>query len=188
VPETADSVVEFARDEHGPRRPRDDNGRTVSFGYDADRNPIRRRTPSGVDGEWSFDPADNPAALLTAGHAVRYSYDPRASRPAGRWTPPARSGSTFERSGRLAAQLLTAGPVTVQQRTSERLADGSLAGIRDAVGGHTALNRDIAGRITEAISTGLRENLRYDAAGNVVATNAWPASRISKGFDLKPLL
>ena len=112
-----------------------------------------------------------------------------AGKPAGRQVDATSTlRQTFEPSGRLAAQLLTAGPVTVQQRTSERLADGSLAGIRDAVGGHTALNRDIAGRITEAISTGLRENSRYDAAGNVVATNAWPASRISKGFDLKPLL
>jgi YD repeat-containing protein len=141
-----------------------------------------------VDSEWSFDPADNPAdnpaALLTAGHAVRYSYDPRANRSAGRWTPPARSGRCSGPADGSRHNCSCAGVVTVQQRTSERLAGGSIAGIRDAVGGDTALNRDIAGRITDAVSTGLREDLRYDAAGNVVATNAWPASRIRRDSTL----
>ncbi|MGW9479544.1 DUF6531 domain-containing protein [Saccharomonospora azurea] len=167
---SADSVVEFERDEDGRVVREVVDGLAVTFAYDAERNTIRRRTPSGVESEWSFDESDRPVTLRTEGHAVRYLRD-AAGRIVRRDTD-GRSvlAQSFGAGEHVEEQTLSTGGIPLQRRAFEYQADGKLAALRDEVAGNLALTRDAAGRIV----TDGRDTFRYDPAGNLAAWSSSP--------------
>ncbi|MFC3455264.1 DUF6531 domain-containing protein [Amycolatopsis speibonae] len=175
---SADSVVEFERDAYGRVVRETIDGRTVAFGYDAERNSLRRRTPSGAESEWFFDVEDRPISLLGAGHTVRYAYDD-AGRPDGRTIDDAYLfQETFGPDDRLATQTLFTNDGPGRARAFDYTPDGRLAATSDPIAGRTTFGRDALGRLTTVASNGFREDFGYDAASNLTVgtvTGAWPA-------------
>ncbi|MGC7101593.1 RHS repeat-associated core domain-containing protein [Amycolatopsis lurida] len=165
---SAHSVVEFERDEFGRVVRESVDGQAVTFTYDADRNTIRRRTPSGAESVWSFDEAEQPVSLTTAGHTVRYRLDEDGRTVARDVDGASVLEQSFGPGGRLTAQQLTAASVPVQRRGFEYRADGSLAGVHDELTGPARFTRDAAGRITAVSTAHGQEELRYDPAGNLI--------------------
>nr|WP_245370739.1 RHS repeat-associated core domain-containing protein [Amycolatopsis magusensis] len=163
---SAESAVEFERDEYGRVVRETVDGRTVTFAYE--HGTVRRRTPSGVDSEWTFDEQDRPIALASAGHVVRYRHDPDGRAVAREVDGFSVLEQAFGPGGRLTTQQLSAGAAPVQRRIFEYLADGRLAALQDEIGGRTAFTRDNAARITSVTAAHGREELRYDRAGNLV--------------------
>lgn len=165
---SADSVLEFERDRFGRVVRETIDGRSVTFSYDAERNTIQRRTPSGAESEWVFDIEDRPVELVGQGHTVRFGYDD-AGQPVRRSVDDAYLlEQSFGSGGRLAVQMLTANGAPRQHRVFDYSPDGALAGMRDSIAGQTSLTRDGLGRITAVQAPGMREDFRYDRAGNVV--------------------
>ncbi|WP_344868649.1 DUF6531 domain-containing protein, partial [Amycolatopsis ultiminotia] len=170
-----ESVVEFERDENGRVVRTVVDGQEVVFEYDTAQATISRRTPSGATSVWSFDSEQRPSLLSAAGHAVSYTYDTEG-RPIGRSLDQgARLQQQFDADDRIVGQLFTDATGTVlRHREFARAADGDLAAIRDAAGGES-FERDAAGRITTHLVDGVREDIGYDQAGNIVqwaTTNA----------------
>lgn len=168
---SGDSVVEFDRDEYGRVVRESIDGRAVTFAYDGTRRTIRRRTPSGVESEWSFDEQDRPVSLSSAGHTVRYRLDADGRALARDVDGVSVLEQSFGPRGVLASQRMSTAGGPARGRGFEYLPDGSLAGVRDELTGQLRLIRDHTGRIVGLAQPAGQEELQYDPAGNLVA---WP--------------
>ncbi|MFF0148180.1 RHS repeat-associated protein [Amycolatopsis sulphurea] len=164
---SADSVVEFERDERGRVVRETIDGRSVTFAYDEEQATIRRRTPSGVDSEWSFDDQDRPVALAAGGHTVRFRLDENGRVLSREADAVSVLQQTYSPRGLLAGQTLSTPAGGVLRRAFDYAADGSLAGVRDEQIGTTGYARDAAGRIVSVSGAAGQEQLGYDLAGNL---------------------
>ncbi|NKQ56990.1 type IV secretion protein Rhs [Amycolatopsis sp. K13G38] len=178
---SADSVVEFDRDEYGRVIREAIDGAEVTFAYDEHNRTIRRRTPSGAASEWRFDEQDRPIALTTTGHTVRYRLDAEGRTLVRDVDGVSVLQQAFGPRGLLTTQQLSGGTVPVQRRGFEYRADGSLAGTRDEFAGPVGFTRDAAGRVVSVSAMDGREDLRYDAAGHLIAWSG--GAGLSDGYD-----
>jgi RHS repeat-associated protein len=160
-----ETVLELERDEQGRVLRETVNGRGVDYTYG--ELDIRRRTPSGMDSAWTFDPSGNPRALTVAGHVVTFRHD-EAGREIERTTGPAVLTQVFDAENQLTGQTVTADNRIVQQRKYRYHVDGQLTGVDDAISGPVRYRLDPSGRVTEVTAPDGTESYRYDQAGNIV--------------------
>jgi RHS repeat-associated protein len=124
---------------------------------------------------WTYGETDAPETLKTAGHVLRFRHDHGGRQTRRDVDETVVLTQSFDIEHRLASQAVAAGKGRiVQQRRFDYRQDGLLTGRYDAVSGSVRLGLDTAGRITEVISPGGRESYRYDAAGNIAASELGP--------------
>src|SRR5262249_10998640 len=166
---------EFRRDPLGRVLAETCNGRTVTSRYDLLGRRVYRRTPSGAETTWDYDPNSQPVRLHTAGHTVRFGYDAAGREVARRIGDGALLTQTWDAGHRLRSQPLPAGgldpgapaqPRVVQHRGYQYRPDGQLTGLEDQLNGPRRYDLDPAGRVTAVHGTGWVERYGYDPAGH----------------------
>jgi RHS repeat-associated protein len=163
----AESRVDIERDDQGRVLAHTVDGRTISFGYDDENHLVHRRTPSGVDSVWRFDPDGVPVALETAGQSIHFGHDGGAE------TRRVFGDVVLEQAyagERLAGQTVTVAGRRVHARGYEYRPDGELAGVDDDATGPVRYQFDAAGRVTAVTGPNRAEQYRYDGAGNITGT------------------
>ncbi|MFI5589650.1 RHS repeat-associated core domain-containing protein [Amycolatopsis sp. NPDC051758] len=163
----AESRVDIERDEQGRVLAHTVDGRTISFGYDDENHLVRRRTPSGVDSVWRFDPDGVPLALETAGQSIHFGHDGAAE------TRRVFGDVVLDQAyagERLTAQTVSVAGRPVHTRGYDYRPDGELAGIDDNTTGPVRYQLDAAGRVTAVTGPNCAEQYRYDGAGNITGT------------------
>jgi RHS repeat-associated protein len=186
-----DAEVILQRDPMGRVLVESVNGRTVSSAFDAAGRRTELTTPSGARSRWEYDANDQPVALHTGGHTMRFGYD-RAGREIRR-TLGGRAvlAQDWHPGGRLGTQTITAPDLyapqddrrarVVQRRSYRYRPDGYLAGVDD-LGGTRDFELDPAGRIVAVHGDGWTERYAYDPAGNV-SSAVWPLPPDASGGD-----
>ncbi|MGW5740870.1 DUF6531 domain-containing protein [Amycolatopsis sp. NPDC003861] len=163
----AESRVDIERDDSGRVLAHTVDGRTVSFGYDDENHVVHRRTPSGVDSVWRFDPDGVPVALETAGQSIRFGHDGGAE------TRRVFGDVVLEQAyagEHLTGQTVTVAGRRVHARGYDYRPDGELAGVDDDATGPVRYQLDAAGRVTAVTGPNRAEQYRYDGAGNITGT------------------
>ncbi|MBY8886683.1 DNA/RNA non-specific endonuclease [Streptomyces sp. PTM05] len=147
------------------------NGRTMRYAYDALGRPVERRTPSGVVSTWSYDAVGFPREMDLAGNATAFTLDGLGRETARSFGSGVTVEQTWDRTGRLTGQVLSAGGAdarrVVQQREFAYRADDLLTEIRELTGASREFGLDRAGRVTAVRARGWTESYAYDALGNL---------------------
>jgi RHS repeat-associated protein len=155
------------------------NAATVASHYDAAGRRVQRRTPSGAEATWSYDPRGLPVALHTAGHAMSFSHDPAGRETARHLDTAVNLAQTWDANHRLVAQTLAAAtsgtPRVIARRQWSYRPDGRPTGVDEDLGGPRRFDLDTAGRITAVHGGNWTERYTYDPAGNLIDAT-WPAS------------
>ncbi|MGH3806756.1 MAG: DUF6531 domain-containing protein [Pseudonocardiaceae bacterium] len=180
-----DAELTFQRDPLGRILAETCNGRTLTSTYDPLGRRVSRRTPTGAESTWEYNPNHQPITLHTAGQTLRFSYDP-ASRETERYLGEnALLAQTWDTNHRLASQTLTSGASGGEQVTSARQTrlvqrrsytyrpDGYLTAINDHLAGARRLDLDPTGRVTAVHGPAWSEHYTYDPAGNITHAT-WP--------------
>ncbi|QUQ68263.1 DUF6531 domain-containing protein [Kutzneria sp. CA-103260] len=167
------STLVFDRDQLGRTLAEVCNGRAVVSTYDVAGRRLTRRTPTGADSRWEYDPNDQPVALHTAGHSTAFDYDP-AGRHTRRQVGTVTLVQTFDDNHRMRTQAVTTthpearGPALLQRRSYSYRPDDTLTSIVDQLAGPRQFTHDARGRVT-AVDHGERpERHAYDPAGNLL--------------------
>ncbi|MEU5852391.1 DUF6531 domain-containing protein [Saccharopolyspora shandongensis] len=172
----SDTQVTFHRDSVGRVLAETINGRTVASMYDPLGRRIRRRTPSGAESVWEYDPNGRPVALQTAGRTVRFGYDSAGHEVQRELGPEVVLDQAWDANHQLLSQTLTGSSSRqIQQRSYTYRADGYLTGIDDRLTGPRTFDLDRVGRVTAVTGPGWTERYAYDAAGNL-AHASWPTN------------
>ncbi|MBE8519441.1 type IV secretion protein Rhs [Amycolatopsis sp. H6(2020)] len=157
------------------------NGRTVRSTYDALGRRTHRRTPSGVDSEWSYDATHRPAKLRLGGRTMSFRFD-EAGREVERlldtgtvfaqtWTPTHRLDSqTVSTVAGATAQSWSA--QMLQQRRYHYRADGHVTAVEDGTQPR-AFTLNPAGRVTQVSEADSSERYSYAPDGRIDAA-VWP--------------
>ncbi|MFE9724404.1 hypothetical protein ACFYQ5_12660 [Streptomyces sp. NPDC005794] len=129
-------------------------------------NRLTRTTPSGLASAWTYDAADRPLTLSTAGNTLTFTHD-----ATGHETQRAVGGVTlsqrWDETGRITAQTVTsAADDLIQHRTYAYRPDGYVTQIRELTSGTRHFTLDPVGRVTRVQAHGWTECYAYDAAGN----------------------
>jgi RHS repeat-associated protein len=178
-----DAELRFGYDAVGRLLAETVNGRTVASGYDVLGRRVRRRTPTGSESVWEYDPNDQPTALHTAGHTVRFDYD-AAGQEVERRAGAVTLAQAWDSRHRLLSQTLLAGagesasPARmVQRREYTYQRDGVLTALQDRLSGPRRFELDPVGRVTAVHGAHWSERYAYDPAGNIThATRPGEAS------------
>ncbi|MEV0678670.1 RHS repeat-associated core domain-containing protein [Actinosynnema sp. NPDC050436] len=142
-------------------------GRVLTSRYDVLGRRVGRRTPSGALSAWEHDAAGRPTALHTAGRTLRFGYD-AGGREVERRVGNVLLAQRWDAADRLTAQVVSAGPATLQRRSFHYRPDGRLVAVDDQLTGGRAFDLDAAGRVTAVRDAHGGESYGYDPAGNVV--------------------
>ncbi|NUP67324.1 MAG: RHS repeat protein [Nonomuraea sp.] len=169
-----DAELRLVRDREGRVVAETCGGRTVTSTYDALGRRTGRRTPSGVESVWRFDPCDRPLSLGTAGATIHFAHDPAGRETARRIGPGLVLALEWDRDSRLRAQSLLTGARArlAQGRTYDYRQDGHVTGVHDLLGGRCRYELDAVGRVTAAHGVDRSETYVYDTAGHIVDA-AW---------------
>ncbi|WP_329313927.1 DUF6531 domain-containing protein [Streptomyces sp. NBC_01262] len=155
----------------------------IQFGYDALGRRILRRTPSGVESQWTYDAAGRPATLTNAGRVLSFGHD-RSGREIRRDLGAAVLTQGWDVANRMTAQTLaavptpggaggTGGPETaLRHRSFVYRADDHLLGFSDTTLGARTFELDPVGRVTAVSGQNWSETYAYDSAGSVT-TAGW---------------
>jgi len=156
------------------------NGRVLRWTYDEVGNRVRRRTPSGAESVWTYDPAGLPLSLTTAGQVITFEHDAAGREVRRRIGTGVILDQQWDAVHRLTSQALwgapaspTAQPRLLQHRTYSYRPDDYPIAITDRLSGHRAFELDAVGRITAVQGQGGNERYTYDSAGNIIHA-LWP--------------
>ncbi|WP_158896051.1 DUF6531 domain-containing protein, partial [Amycolatopsis anabasis] len=171
----ADAELVYQRDALGQVLAETVNGRTVSSAYDALGRRTRRRTPTGAQSHWDFDPNGRPTNLHTGGRTMSFGYDPAGREVERLLDTGTMVAQAWDANHRLVAQTLSVvggGAAArqarqLQQRHYHYRPDGHLTAIEDQLAGVRHFDLDPAGRVIGVEGAGWQERYAYDAAGNV---------------------
>ena len=166
----ADADVRFERDRLGRVVGETCNGRTLTSVYDLMGRRVRRRTPSGAEASWRYDPGGRPVVLETGGQAIRFGYD-AAGREVERRIGGAVLVQRWDADHRLSSQTLWGAGEPAQHRAYRYRPDGALADVTDRLAGPARLELDVAGRVTAVHAGDRRERYAYGPAGNLTAAD-----------------
>lgn len=186
--ESAGVVLEYTRDRVGRVLSESIDGRTTTYEYDLVGRLLRRRTPSEVVSEWTYDAAGRATGLAgSAGTLLAFERDVAGREITRRIGPLAALSNTYDAAGRLSATALwvndPAGleqPRHAQYRTYLYRADGAPVEVTDGLRGATAYRLDALGRVTGVQAANWTEAYAYDGVGNPVHTAA-PGDRDTAG-------
>jgi RHS repeat-associated protein len=159
------------------------NGATMSYRYDGLGRVIGRRTPSGAESRWDYDPAGRPLRLQSGGHTLSFGYDPAGREIERLLDTGAMLAQTWDANNRLLSQTMStvagAAPARqarlVQQRRYHYRADNQLSAIEDQLSGVRRFELDPVGRVTAVQGGGWQERYSYDPMGNLVGAD-WPSA------------
>jgi RHS repeat-associated protein len=153
------------------------DGRVVQSRFDRTGLRVGRRTASGAESTWSYDPASSPSELLTSGRSIRFAHD-AAGREIRRALGPAILSQTWDANHRLAGQVVSGAPATpgtpgpvLQQRAYRHRVDDVLTGVDDLLSGSVEFDLDRLGRVTGLRGQGRAERYKYDRFGNIAAAD-----------------
>ncbi|MGI9004027.1 MAG: colicin E3/pyocin S6 family cytotoxin [Pseudonocardia sp.] len=181
----ADAEVRIDRDALGQVVAETCNGRTLASAYDALGRRMYRRTPSGAESTWEYGAVGAPTALHTAGHTLRFDYDPAGREIKRQLGVSAVLVQAWDANHRLASQTLTVEGSGLDSLTSAREAwlvqrrsygyrsDGYVTTINDHLSGARRFDLDSTGQVTAVHGAGWTERYAYDPAGNITDAT-WP--------------
>ncbi|WP_212747294.1 HYD1 signature containing ADP-ribosyltransferase family protein [Streptomyces montanus] len=171
-----DATLTLERDAVGRVLSETVNGRTIHYGYDALGRRTHRTTPTGTTSQWDYDAAGHRVGLVTAGHTLRFAYDP-AGRELTRHLDGTMSlTNTYDGTGRLTSQSVVDGAGRiVQSHAYTYRPDGNLIRHDDRLNGTRTFDLDAAGRVTAVHARDWTERYAYDEAGNQTEA-AWPTA------------
>ncbi|HEX4705644.1 MAG TPA: DUF6531 domain-containing protein, partial [Pseudonocardiaceae bacterium] len=164
------------------------DGHTTEFHYDDETRSLRRRTPSGVDSEWTYDERGKPIGLTMSGHTLSFEYDQSGRERTRRVDEKVVVHNTIDADSRSAVQTVTLaeptgddgawpGPLAWYQRRDYR-ADNHVIGIQNGTAGYASFQLDPNGRVTDVTAPDRREQYGYDALGNLTS-----AAGIAYGYE-----
>ncbi|MGX1909830.1 DUF6531 domain-containing protein [Streptomyces phaeochromogenes] len=166
-----DSELRVDRDVLGRIVAESVNGRSTAYAYDAISRRVSRTTPSGHVSTWSYDDADLPVSLETAGRTLTFSHDTIGRETGRRLGDAFALTQTWDSVDRLIGQTVEAHPDSVAEPLQERVftyeVDGRLAGIADRSAGARHFDSEPDGRVTAVVAQDWTERYAYDGAGNV---------------------
>lgn len=141
------------------------DGAVTLSAYDERGHRIRQITPSGADLQWGYDEADRVTTVIAEeGAATTYTYTGDSRNPS-TMVDPTGGVTAFEWVDGLLVGVRDPAGVTVRFSYDEH---GDLVAIIDAEGNAARLERDAAGRVTDAITPlGHRTTYTYDARGSL---------------------
>ncbi|WP_159030625.1 MULTISPECIES: HYD1 signature containing ADP-ribosyltransferase family protein [Streptomyces] len=152
------------------------NGRNVLYRYDALGRRTHRTTPTGATSRWDYDAGGRRIGLVTAGHTLRFAYDPDGSEVTRHLDGAMSLTNTYDGMGRLASRSVVDGTGRiVQAHAYAYRADGNLIRHDDRLNGTRAFELDAAGRVTAVRGQDWTERYAYDEAGNQTEA-AWPTA------------
>ncbi|MBK1789206.1 DUF6531 domain-containing protein, partial [Prauserella cavernicola] len=177
--ENPESRLELVRDGRGRVVVETVNGIGVCWDYGG--TVLRRRTSSGVDSEWSLDPAGLPRSLRIAGHGIEFEHDAVGREIARGVDAVPVLRRRFDAEDRLAEEAIAG----IGTRTYGYRPDGRLAAVDDTTR-PWRFAFDQAGRVSEARSPEGVEQFAHDAAGTIVsAATPWvPGPRVHRANTL----
>ena len=148
------------------------DGRTITCAYDALGRRTRRRTPSGITSQWTYDPAGRPAELRVADGVLEFTHDAGGRETLRRVGTDIALSQTWDTADRLTAQSLTTRGTTdtdvlLQHRAYAYRADGHVTEIRELTSGTRKFDLDTMGRVTGVRAHGWTETYAYDRVGNL---------------------
>ncbi|MFI1593778.1 DUF6531 domain-containing protein [Streptomyces venezuelae] len=162
----------------------DINGRLTAYTYDALGRRTARRTPGGHVSEWSFDDADRPCLLSSAGRTLAFDHDPMGREVTRRHSDVYTLTQFWDSADRLIGQTATAHPEgsgrLLQERTYTYQQDGRLAELRDRLRGTYRFTSGADGRTTAVTAEGWTEQYAYDTTGNLTHAES-PHGRTTQG-------
>ncbi|MDH6123661.1 DUF6531 domain-containing protein [Kitasatospora sp. GP82] len=154
------------------------NGRTLDLAYDVLGRRTSRRTPSGAETAWSYDPAGGVCSISASGHAVTFERDLAGREMTRRIGPDLTLATTWDGLHRLTAQALThgSGKSLLQHRAYTYCPNGALTAITDQHTGTSQFTLDRVGRVTSVQAANWTEAYAYDDLGNLTDAT-WPTRR-----------
>ncbi|WP_328388652.1 DUF6531 domain-containing protein [Streptomyces sp. NBC_00400] len=161
-----DVELEYRRDSLGRVVTETVNDRTTTFAYDALGRRTHRTTPAGATSNWEYDAASRRTALTASGRTLGFAYDPTGQELARHFGTDLTLTHSWDASGLLTDQSLTAPSGPLQRRSYSYHPDGNLAGIDDQLNGSRTFDLDSAGRVTAVHAQGWSERYAYDESGN----------------------
>ncbi|MCR6490265.1 DUF6531 domain-containing protein [Amycolatopsis sp. OK19-0408] len=168
--------VSFQRDAVGRVTAETIDGRTTETAYDALGRRVGRRTPSGAESVWEYDPNDRPLAVHAAGRTLRFDHDLAGREVRRALDTGAAVTQTWTPDARLQSQTITGATGQLnQQRTYAYLPDGALSGVQDRLTGPRAFTLDQRARVVGVQAPRWSERYAYDVAGNVTDA-VWPTA------------
>ncbi|MGN9841530.1 RHS repeat-associated core domain-containing protein [Nonomuraea sp. H19] len=175
-----DADLRISRDAHGRITAETCNGRTLTSAYDALGRRVHRRTPSGAEAVWDYNPRNQPKMLQTAGQTVAFAYDPAGHEIGRNFGTNVSLIHDWDPDSRLRAQTLRTGNRLIQRRTYDYRPDGHLIQIDDLLSGRRHYDLDPVGRVTGVQGANWSERYTYNAAGQITDAT-WPASSDARG-------
>ncbi|MGP3952381.1 DUF6531 domain-containing protein [Streptomyces sp. 7N604] len=161
------------------------NGYATSYTYDLIGRRISRKTPSGHISTWTYDDADRPVTLDSAGRTLDFRHDAAGRETDRRLGNAFALTQTWDVADRLIGQKATAHPGISDELLEERAysyhEDGRLAEIKDRSTGTRRFGLDASGRVTTVNARGWTERYAYDGSGNVSHAEA-PGEEAGSGF------
>ncbi|MGW2173615.1 RHS repeat-associated core domain-containing protein [Streptomyces sp. NPDC001705] len=176
-----DTTVERTYDSMGRTLTETVDGRTTSYTYDALGRRISRRTPSGITSTWTYEATGHPRTLSGVGSQLRFDYDTAHREIRRTLGAEAVLHQSWDGSGRLTRQSVTApdrgsgdvGSELLQHRTYTYDLDGALSEINELLGESRRFDVDPVGRLTAVRAADREENYGYDRAGNLVTSSPY---------------
>jgi RHS repeat-associated protein len=163
------------------------NGATTAFRHDALGRVVGRRTPTGAESTWAYDPNGRPVSLRSGGRTVSFGYDPLGREIERLLDTGTVLAQVWDGNHRLISQTLSmlgngshaSQARLVQQRRYHYRADNYPSAIEDRLSGVRRFDLDAAGRVTAVEAAGWREHYAYDGSGNLVSA-FWPAAHAAE--------
>ncbi|MEU2073519.1 putative T7SS-secreted protein [Streptomyces sp. NPDC013489] len=149
------------------------DGRPLTYSYDDDGRLARRVTPTGHVTRYAYDATGRLARLTSGTRRISFAHDTAGRELRRAFGDTLALTTSWDRSGRLAGQHLTAGSSTVNRRAYTYRADGHLTALDDALRGSFRYGLDATGRVTTVTAAGWQESYAYDASGNQTSAS-WP--------------
>ncbi|MFF8605784.1 putative T7SS-secreted protein [Streptomyces sp. NPDC015346] len=149
------------------------DGRPLTYGYDAAGRRSRRVTPTGHVTTYGYDASGRLTDLTSGTHRIAFAHDAAGRELRRVFGDTLALASTWDETGRLVGQHLTAGARTVNRRAYTYRADGHLTALDDALRGSFRYGLDAAGRVTTVTAANWAEAYTYDPAGNQTLAS-WP--------------
>ncbi|MFE0099857.1 putative adhesin [Streptomyces sp. NPDC059009] len=173
----ADAVLTIERNVSGAPVVETTNGRSVQYEYDAVGRLTKRVTPTGAVSEWNYDTAGRRTGLSLSDRSITFELDPVGRELARCYAGNLTLSHSFDESGRRTNQSVHTlhNGQTVQHRSYNYRADGSLTSCSDLLAGTSHFDLDEAGRVTEVRASNWTERYAYDEEGNQTDA-AWPTA------------
>ncbi|MEU9879362.1 DUF6531 domain-containing protein [Streptomyces phaeochromogenes] len=156
------------------------NGRTTTHEYDAVGQPLRRRTPGGVESAYHYDEVGRPVSLSAARHRLDFAYDAAGREVTRRTGQGVLLDHRWDAAGNLVEQSTGLPDRPLRQRTFSYRDDHHLIGVGVTDRGGTAFGSDLGG-------TAFESDLRGTAFESDLRGTAFESGQGETAFELDPL-